>query len=239
MLDSLQDTLLTALRLRLDGSPLALLALAFALGAVHTVLPGHGKALMAGVHSRAREGWSDVATRTYFIALMRATVSLIVVTGSAYLASKLGLRPFEIGAMMAGLVLVGLGAWLVSRSVAPARSARLHSVPSFGLAASDPNERERTAPLYLLGLVPDPLAIVVLSAAVAVGAQTGGLIAVAGLALGMGTMLLVAAKGGGRLIERASGAVTAVPLGGAVRVGAGLVTIAMGALFLLLDAPYI
>ena len=239
MLDALQDTLLTALRLHLDGSPLVLLALAFVLGAVHTVLPGHGKALMAGVHSRSRDGWSNVASRTYFIALMRATVSLIVVTGSAYLASRLGLRPFEIGALMTGLVLVVLGSWLVSRSVAPARSASLHSLPSLGLAAAAPEERERTAPLYLLGFVPDPLAIVVLSAAIAVGAQTGGLIAVAGLALGMGTMLLVAAKGGGRLIERVGTAFTAVPLGDGVRVAAGLVTIAMGALFLLLDAPYV
>ncbi|MEM7567024.1 MAG: hypothetical protein AAF321_07310 [Pseudomonadota bacterium] len=182
------------------GVWLFLIGLAF--GALHTLLPGHGKTVLASHHAalgrgRAGLGWSGLARAGadgLLIGMMRVTSAvLIVLAGWSLLERTIG------GAMRApllealgGAVLVGLGLWMLIGTLR-AWGARSHVNDTDGAPMRGPAER---LPALAIGLVPDPVTAVVMSYAVFVGERTLGFVVMIGIALGMAATLTLSASAG-------------------------------------------
>ncbi len=190
------------------GAPLAglwLFAIGLAFGAVHTLLPGHGKTVLATHHAALGRGWAGLARAGadgLLIGAMRVTSAvLIVLAGWSLLERTVG------GEMRAplleatgGAVLVGLGIWMLSGTLKAWLEQR-NAAASQGSAASQggpgavrgPAER---LPALAIGLVPDPVTAVVMSYAVLVGERTLGFVTMVGIALGMAVTLTLSASAG-------------------------------------------
>lgn len=180
--------------------PLALLgifALALLLGAFHSLLPGHGKTLLAATHATGRTTLPSALRDAVLIGTMRvATAALIALTGSGIASFVTGggrLAEARLGAAV-GVVFVLLGLWLAWTAW------RLpHASPM-------PSDRAGPRPVLLLGFVPDPVSLGVLIAATLAGAPLMGVVAALGLAFGMTLTLALFATGGVRarhLLDRA------------------------------------
>ena len=172
---------------------------ALALGAFHSLLPGHGKTLLAATHAGAGGGATGRAVRdAVAIAFMRVgTATLVALLGSD-LARRLASGPHGAEAslgIVAGLVFVALGSWLAWSAWRAPAHAHVHS--SAEGRATAPPLRERS--VLLIGLVPDPVSLGVMIAATLVGAPYAGFAAALGLASGMAVTLSLFAAGGVRM----------------------------------------
>ena len=207
--------------------PSTVFAAALLVGAAHALMPGHGKAMLAVHQARLDAGRAAVPAAVVdglTLAAARVTSAVVLVTLGFGLARAAGLHlsPGAVQAV-AGAVLVCLGAATVLRSVPQA-------VPGVagGFASDAPAPRGLRAPILVLALTPEPLALTI---ALLAATDPGGIaiFALPGLALGMGATLAAAAAlalglGAGR--RNAALHRLAPPLTGAVVVAAGLAVLA-------------
>ena len=209
MLHELEHWLAEGLR---ASGPVALLGVflgAVALGSLHSLLPGHGKTLLATTHasglSRDGDRRSLRALRdAVVIGFMRAfTAALVALAGTGladWLAGgALGSHGAEerTGAMV-GVLFVALGGWFVWNAwrggghrhgptpVLATASGTVDAAPVLGRS------------VLLIGLVPDPVSLGVLIAAAVAGAPVAGIVAALGLGTGMSLTLALFALGGVR-----------------------------------------
>jgi nickel/cobalt exporter len=95
------------------GVGLAAVALALLLGAVHAVAPGHGKTVMAaylvGRHSSLRSALTVGATVTATHTAGVLALGILLSVSSAFAPERL----FPVLGLVSGLMLVGIGAWLL------------------------------------------------------------------------------------------------------------------------------
>lgn len=95
------------------GVGLAAVALALLLGAVHAVAPGHGKTVMAaylvGRHSSLRSALTVGATVTATHTTGVLVLGILLSVSSAFAPEQL----FPVLGLVSGLMLVGIGAWLL------------------------------------------------------------------------------------------------------------------------------
>ncbi len=95
------------------GVGLAAVALALLLGAVHAVAPGHGKTVMAaylvGRHSSLRSALTVGATVTATHTVGVLALGILLSVSSAFAPERL----FPVLGLVSGLMLVGIGAWLL------------------------------------------------------------------------------------------------------------------------------
>lgn len=209
-----EERLNQALTADTQGSVIIVLLLGIALGAFHSLLPGHGKMLLATHHasstmgkSRVTEMWSSVRDGLV-IAFMRVGMAVFLVwsgfeildfftqagdmsTGliphpdhpghedHAHLYNNHGGHSDNAAHGIVGGIFIALGSWI-------AFSAWRH-------------RHQKATPVFLFGLVPDPMAITFLLVASVVGASATGLVAIFGIAIGMAITLILSALGGERL----------------------------------------
>ncbi len=223
----------------IDSTPgvaagLVALLVAFVVGALHALAPGHGKAVAAGylVGERARVKHAAVLGSTVALMHTGSVLALGLALFSATRAPDAARLSATIG-LVTGLVFFGLGLWLLVRRWR-ARGGHHHH------AHHEPHEAP--APLSLQGIVvlgaaggllPSPSALLVLLTALAVDRVAYGLLLIGVFSLGLATTVTlvgVAVLRGRDVLHERGGArlhrlVHAAPLAGAAAVtlvGAGV-----------------
>ena len=186
----LEETVRTLLRD--GGGPLGgvtLLLAGFLFGAVHSLLPGHGKTLLATHHAVADAGALHLRSKLVragidglLVSAMRvASAVLVVVAGRSLIErTMMGEMRTPQLELLGGAVLAAFGAWMIWRALRRAPKPGTHTGGRL--------------PALAIGLVPDPVTAVVMSYAVIIDATALGLIAMLGVALGMATTLTVSAS---------------------------------------------
>ncbi len=186
------------------GAPFAglwLFAIGLAFGAIHTLLPGHGKTVLATHHAALGRGWAGLARAGadgLLIGAMRVTSAvLIVLAGWSLLERTVGgeMRAPLLEAM-GGAVLVGLGLWMLSGALKGWLRRRDDAASRGGSASGAVRGPAERLPALAIGLVPDPVTAVVMSYAVLVGERTLGFVTMIGIALGMAVTLTLSASAG-------------------------------------------
>ena len=153
------------------------MAVAVALGLVHALTPGHGKAVIfsyfLGQSASPLTGLRVAAGA----ALTHGTIAVVLVLIAGRVISPLG-RPTGAGAWLeatAGLIVAAIGALYVVLSV---RSLLRPAVHAHGAEGSRPFLA------IAMGLLPCPLTIIVVGSAVNRGATLGGITLAAGISIG-------------------------------------------------------
>lgn len=175
-----------------------LLATAFALGAVHSIQPGHGKTIIAaaslsgsGKRSSAA-ALAIVTTLTHFASVLLVALGLALTHTTAYGSIHIAL------ARIAGFVIAILGAWRLGRILG-----------GYEIGHDEPSANVRGGLTNLIalgisaGLVPCWEAVVLVLVADAIGRLRLGLALVAAFSAGMAAVLLGVAAGVARLGDRA------------------------------------
>lgn len=151
--------------------------IAVGLGLVHTLTPGHGKAVIFSYflgHSASPLTGLRVAAGA---ALTHGTIAVLLVLVAGRVLSPLG-RPYGAGAWLeatAGLIVAAIGALYVVLSVRGLRRPASH-----GHGA----ERSRPFLAIAMGLLPCPLTIIVVGFAINRGATLAGIVLAAGISIG-------------------------------------------------------
>jgi ABC-type nickel/cobalt efflux system permease component RcnA len=176
----------------------ALMAVAFALGAVHSIQPGHGKTIVAAASFSGKGGRrraaavAFIAVITHFASVLLVALGLALTHTTAYGSIHLAL------ARIAGFVIAIVGAWRLGRVLGGYEI--LHDEASMKLGGGSANV---VALGVAGGLVPCWEAVVLVLVADAIGRLKLGLALVAAFSFGMIAILLAVAAGVGWLGERA------------------------------------
>ena len=189
-----------ALQLRLQGtlsqrfaelfaSPEAFVSgmlLAVGLGLVHALTPGHGKVVIFS-HFLGRPGNLGAGVRVACLAaLTHGTIAVVLVLVAGRVISPLG-RPAGAGAWVegiAGTIVAAIGVLYVVLAI---RSLRRRELPSSGDESGHAHagmQAPRSILAIAMGLLPCPLTIIVVGAAVARGATGAGIALAAGISIG-------------------------------------------------------
>jgi ABC-type nickel/cobalt efflux system permease component RcnA len=159
-----------------QGALLPLAGAAFALGMIHALTPGHGKAILFTYFlGRKARPWAGVAAAAQ-VAGMHVGAALILVLafgGASYALGRPSGAALTLQAISAAAV-VAAGCWYVWRAARPVQSATHSHHSGIALAA---------------GLLPCPLTMMILSVAFAHASVSAGLILVAVMALGIMTTI--------------------------------------------------
>jgi len=169
--------------------------LAIAFGALHALGPGHGKAVMAaylvGTEAKARH-----AVIVGVAVSIMHTASVVALGLITLWASSL-FRPESVYpwlSLVSGVVVVGLGAWLLWSRL---RASRFDDHPH-SHSHPHPHDHDRSSPLSWKGLsalalsgglLPSPTALVVLLGAIAIHRVAFGVLLVAGFSIGLAAAL--------------------------------------------------
>jgi len=153
------------------------MAVAAALGLVHALTPGHGKSVIFSYFLGQRGGVLDGMRVAATAALTHGTIAVLLVLSTGRVLSSLGrpvgpavwLEPF------AGAIVVVVGALYVVLAV---RDLRRQGDHDHDVSASRPMLA------IAMGLLPCPLTIIVIGAAVAQGATGQGIALAAGISIG-------------------------------------------------------
>ena len=160
-------------------APLAL-TLAFALGMVHALMPGHGKSIVfayfLGAEARIGAG-----------ALMALKIAALHVGTAIVLLAIIGATVVRMGRLQGAAAVVEIasyvavtlvGAWLLYRAVGPpSLPDHRHGHTRGGVLG------------YAIGLLPCPLTIVLMNYALVHGSNVGGLLLVTVMACGIATTM--------------------------------------------------
>jgi len=155
----------------IDGLP-ALIAVAFAFGMMHALMPGHGKSVLVSYHlGRLSHMVEGIATGVLLASTHVGTAILFVLTGVAVISRSLaaaGRAPaFQ---ALSGALIVTLGAYLLLRTLWPPTHRHVRDGRMLAIAT---------------GMIPCPLTTFILTYALARGKLAMGLAAVGGMLAGV------------------------------------------------------
>jgi nickel/cobalt transporter (NicO) family protein len=176
--------------LRSPGVPPVAFALAFAAGAGHAVTPGHGKSLAAAYLVGSRARLRDAAWLGGSVAVMH-TLSVLVI-GLAWTFLSLSdvvpmARLTSWLQLLAGLLVIGTGVWLVRRRF------HHHDHHAHDHGHSHDHDHVKRPGIVLLGvsggLTPSPAAFLVLVTGLFLGRAGFALLLVMAFGLGMAVVL--------------------------------------------------
>lgn len=154
------------------GAP-ALIGAAFCFGALHALLPGHGKSLLAAYYAGDGRVAGALGSSAILILTHVGSAVLIVLGGFAVLRHTIGGAGRAPGLELASHALVLLvGMWLLWRAIR--RTGHEHEHPHYAPALA-----------FFGGLVPCPLTTFIMTYAVANGLVWAGLVLAATFAAGM------------------------------------------------------
>jgi len=208
------------------------IAFALALGAVHAMTPGHGKAVIFSYFLGARARPLNGLAMAGKVAAMHvlSAVLLVALFGSA--ASMFG-RPAGVAKWIqvaSYAIIVVIGGWLLFRAIRAARRG--------GTAAPQHrHDLSRGLLPFAVGLLPCPMTMLILTYALANASLAAGLALVAFLGIGIAsTIALVGSLG---MLVRRSAFAALDPTGrlyarllGGLEIASCLAIIALGAVFL-------
>lgn len=235
------------------GIAAAAFALAFAAGAAHAIAPGHGKTLAAAYLIGAEGRVRDAAWLGGSVAVMHTFSVLVIAVAWAFfsLSDLVRLEDLTAGLqIVAGVLVLGTGLWLLRRHWRAARSGTGHG-HSHGHSGEHGHGHGqagvRRPGIVLLGisggLTPSPGAFLVLVTGLFAGRSAFALLLVITFGLGMATILfgvgLLALAGNNLVIRVAESkaylqvAAKVTPILAALGVtvlGAGLTVVGVGSL---------
>jgi nickel/cobalt transporter (NicO) family protein len=207
------ETAFVALVDRALTSPLmavAAVAVAFGVGAVHALAPGHGKAVAAAYLVGGRGRARDAVLLGVAVAGMHTISVLVLGLGLQALLRTGGLPALTeqvtpVLRLVSGLLVLGVGIFLLARQHRPARDHHAHGPPE-----ASPFSRPGLVALGAAGgLLPSPSAFLVLTTTAFMGRLWLGLLLVAVFSLGLAATLtgigLAAVRGRQALVDRWSG----------------------------------
>lgn len=238
------------------GIAAAAFVLAFAAGAAHAIAPGHGKTLAAAYLIGAEGRVRDAAWLGGSVAVMHTFSVLVIAVAWAFfsLSDLVRLENLTAGLqIVAGVLVVGTGLWLLRRHWRAARSGTGHG-HSHGHSHGHPGEHGHGHPggvrrpgIVLLGisggLTPSPGAFLVLVTGLFAGRSAFALLLVITFGLGMATILFgvgLLALAGNNLVVRIAESKTHLQVAakvtpilaalGVTVLGAGLTVVGVGSL---------
>ena len=184
-----------------DLTPLlvaTMVAIAFGVGAVHALGPGHGKtvigAYLIGTAGSMRDAVGVGAAVSIMHTASVLTLGLLVLSVERMLAPE---RIYPLLGLASGVIALGLGSALLWSRIGAARSERRHHGDdhphphSHDGGGASPVSRRGLAALALSGgLLPSPSALVTLLAAVSVGRTTLGVLLIAAFSIGLAASLI-------------------------------------------------
>lgn len=153
------------------------MAVAVALGLVHALTPGHGKAVIFSHFLGRPAGVSATMRVAAMAATTHGAIAVLLVLAAGRVISPLG-RPVGAAAWLevaAGAIVAGVGAVYVVLAMRGLRHASGHA---HGPKASRP------LLAVAMGLLPCPLTIIVVGSAVARGATAAGIALAVGISIG-------------------------------------------------------
>ena len=153
-------------------------AVAISLGLVHALTPGHGKSVIFSYFLGQRASVLDGMRIAAIAALTHGTIAVLLVLLMGRVLSPLG-RPTGPAAwleIIAGVIVAAVGGRYVVRAVRDLRRGRGHHDQY--VSASRPFLA------VAMGLLPCPLTIIVVGAAVAQGATAGGIVLAGAISVG-------------------------------------------------------
>ena len=154
------------------------LAVAVALGLVHALTPGHGKSVIFSYFLGQRAGVLDGMRIAAIAALTHGMIAVLLVLLAGRVLSPLG-RPTGPAAWLettAGSIVAVVGTFYVVLSIRGLRRG--------GDDQGRYGSTSRPLLAVAMGLLPCPLTIIVVGAAVAQGAPAGGIVLAAAISLG-------------------------------------------------------
>jgi ABC-type nickel/cobalt efflux system permease component RcnA len=165
---------------------LGAVAFALALGAIHALTPGHGKAVIFSYFLGARaRPWSGIVMASKVAGMhVLSAVALVALFGSA--ASMFG-RPAGVakGVQVASYaIIVAIGLWLLRRAIAEARGRRPHGAHR--------HELTRGLLPFAIGLLPCPMTMLILTYALANASLAAGLVLTGFLGVGIAATIALA-----------------------------------------------
>jgi nickel/cobalt exporter len=154
------------------GAIVAAMMAAVLFGAVHALMPGHGKTVLVSYHLGQPGRLTAGIVNGAILALTHVGLAVLLVLAGFAVISKVfalgGRTPqFEIAS---GVLIVLIGAFLLWRSVATGHHA---------------HTRDGRTLAFVTGMIPCPLTTFILSYALARGMLAAGLVVTAAMALGM------------------------------------------------------
>jgi nickel/cobalt transporter (NicO) family protein len=174
-----------------------MVAIAFGVGAVHALGPGHGKtvigAYLIGTAGSMRDAVGVGAAVSIMHTASVLTLGLLVLSVERMLAPE---RIYPLLGLASGAIALGLGSALLWSRIGAARSERRHHGhdhphPHSHDGGASPVSRRGLAALALSGgLLPSPSALVTLLAAVSVGRTTLGVLLIAAFSIGLAASLI-------------------------------------------------
>lgn len=173
------------------GAAIGAVAFALALGAVHAMTPGHGKAVIFSYFLGARARPSSGMAMAAKVAGMHVLSAIVLVALFGSAASMFG-RPAGVAKWIQAAsyaIIVVIGAWLLFRAV---REARGGSVPKHARR----HELSRGVLPFAIGLLPCPMTMLILTYALANASLAAGLVLSGFLGIGIAaTIALVGSLG--------------------------------------------
>ena len=237
------------------GIAAAAFVLAFAAGAAHAIAPGHGKTLAAAYLIGAEGRVRDAAWLGGSVAVMHTFSVLVIAVAWAFfsLSDLVRLENLTAGLqIVAGVLIIGTGLWLLRRHWRAARSGTGHGHShghSDGHSGGHGHgqSRVRRPGIVLLGisggLTPSPGAFLVLVTGLFAGRSAFALLLVITFGLGMATILFgvgLLALAGNNLVVRVAESKTYLQVAakvtpilaalGVTVLGAGLTVVGVGSL---------
>ncbi len=180
--------LLTLLRQEMTPQLLWIaLVTALFLGGAHALSPGHGKALVAaylvGSHGTVRHAIAlgGVVTATHIASVV--VLGLVGLLLAQYIVPEYYTPFISLGS---GLIIVGIGIWLLVRRLLPHRHHHHHH---HGKPQEAPSWRELVVLGISGGIVPCPTATVVMLTAIAIGRVGLGFLLIAAFSVGLALVL--------------------------------------------------
>jgi ABC-type nickel/cobalt efflux system permease component RcnA len=155
-------------------------------GAIHALTPGHGKTILASYLAGSRSGFMRALSVSTLLAATHVLTAVLIAFFAAHLMQKSFVGGGRAPALetLSRVLLTGIGAWLLFRAL-KAPSHRDHG-EGFGVALTT-------------GLVPCPLTLFVVVAALSRGVPLAGLVfaasMLAGIALTLGLVAVLAVAG--------------------------------------------
>jgi len=177
------------------------LPVAFALGALHALEPGHGKSLATAYLVSGKHTWKDAVVLGITTTFSHTAVVVLLAVGSLALKSYLSATVLEHGLAAIGAgILILMGTWVSFKAAQVLRHGHAHGAHDHGHSHGHGGEAENGHSqgfwgIALLGLsngvLPCPGALAALLVAVSLGQIALGLITVVTYSLGLAVALAV------------------------------------------------
>lgn len=169
------------------------LPVAFALGALHALEPGHGKSLASAYLVSGKHDWKDAVILGLATTFSHTAVVILLAVGSLSLKNYFSQASLEHGIALAGaILLIAMGSWVALRSLWDIRHGHAHGHTH---AHDEGAQRNGYLGVALLGLsngvLPCPGALAALLVALSLGKVALGLTTVLTYSLGLATALAV------------------------------------------------